>query len=209
MPKANISEKKERVSVFIDGFNLYFGLKSAFPQLKWLNVYLLSQNLLKPNQTLIEVYYFTARIKNNPPKEQRQGTYISAIKSTPTKIIYGQYKSKQKECRNCGHRWLTNEEKMTDVNIAMHMFTDAFQDRFDRAILISGDSDLVPPIKSVQQHFNKKVFVVFPPNRHNNSVKQIADGSMMLGRGKISNSQFETEIKLDNNYRINKPDEWL
>lgn len=32
---------------------------------------------------------------------------------------------------------------MTDVNIAVEMMRDAFQDRFDAALLISADSDLV------------------------------------------------------------------
>lgn len=208
MSETNYSVKKERVSIFIDGFNLYFGLCSSYPSYKWLNVYLLSKNLIKPEQELIDIFYFTARIKNNPPKEQRQNTYLSAIKSTPADIVYGQYKSKAKTCKNCGHTWLTNEEKMTDVNIAMHMFTGAFHDKYDRAILISGDSDLVPPIKAVQKHFNKKVFVAFPPNRHNNSVKQVANGSMMIGRAKLKNSQFENEITLINGYKIKKPNEW-
>ena len=99
MPNTNINIKKERVAVFIDGFNLYFGLTSAYPNYKWLNVYLLSQNLLRPNQQLVSVSYFTARIGNNPSKEQRQSIYLSAIKSTSTQIIYGHYKSKNKSCR--------------------------------------------------------------------------------------------------------------
>ena len=35
---------------------------------------------------------------------------------------------------------------MTDVNIATQMMIDAFQDKYNMAMLISGDSDLVPPI---------------------------------------------------------------
>lgn len=208
MPNTNINIKKERVAVFIDGFNLYFGLTSAYPNYKWLNVYLLSQNLLRPNQQLVSVSYFTARIGNNPSKEQRQSIYLSAIKSTSTQIIYGHYKSKNKSCRRCGHTWQTNEEKMTDVNIAVQMITGAVQNTYDRAILISGDSDLVPPIKTVQNIFNKKVFVAFPPNRHNHSVKSIANGSMVLGRGTLSKSQFAASITLNNGHILNKPTQW-
>lgn len=200
--------KNERVAVFIDGFNLYFGIKSAFPKLKWLNLYLLCQNLLKPNQTLVDVYYFTARISNDPSKEKRQSIYISAVSNTPVKIIYGHYKSKYKSCNRCGFTWQANEEKMTDVNIAMQMFTGAFQDSYDRAILISGDSDLVPPIKSIRHLFNKKVLVIFPPDRHNNSVKQAANESMNLGKGPIKSSQFNEVITLGNNFEIKKPIQW-
>lgn len=208
MPKAKKYKKNERVAVFIDGFNLYYGITSAYPYFKWLDVYGLSKNLLRPNQELISVCYFTARIGNNPRKEQRQNIYLSALKSTPTHLIYGHYKSKSKSCRRCGHTWQTNEEKMTDVNIAMQMMTDALEDTYDRAILISGDSDLVPPIKKVQNLFNKKVFVVFPPNRHNHSVKTIADGSMVLGRGTLGKAQFPASILLKNGHTLTKPTQW-
>tara|TARA_B110000967_G_scaffold209020_1_gene263342 strand:- start:625 stop:1251 length:627 start_codon:yes stop_codon:yes gene_type:complete len=208
MPKPKNNTKKERVAVFIDGFNLYFGLTSAYPNFKWLNVYLLSQKLLRPHQVLVSVSYFTARIGNNPSKEQRQNVYLSAIKSTPTQIIYGHYKSKPKSCRRCGHTWQTNEKKMTDVNIAVQMITGAVQNTYDRAILISGDSDLVPPIKTVQDIFNKKVFVAFPPNRHNHSVKSIANGSMVLGRGTLSKAQFASAITLTNGHDLTKPIQW-
>lgn len=200
--------KKERVSVYIDGFNLYFGLKSKYPNLKWLDIYKLSNNILKPNQELVDVYYFTARINNNSAKVQRQSLYLSAIKSTPVNIVYGHYKSKSKTCLNCGQSWNTYEEKMTDVNIAMQMFTDAYKDKYDRAILISGDSDLSTPILSVKNNFNKKVFVGFPPKRHNRSIKEIANGSMTLGRGLISKSQFDDSVTLSNGYVVNKPTEW-
>lgn len=208
MPKPKNTTKKERVAVFIDGFNLYFGLTAAYPNFKWLNVYLLSQNLLRANQELVSVSYFTARIGNNPAKEQRQNIYLSAVKSTPAHIIYGHYKSKSKSCKRCGYTWQTNEEKMTDVNIAVQMITGAVQNTYDRAILISGDSDLVPPIKTVQNIFNKKVFVAFPPKRHNYSVKSIANGSMMLGRGTLSKSQFAASITLANGHTLTKPTQW-
>ena len=53
MSEANIKPKKERVLVYIDGFNLYFGLIDAgLKKFKWLNLKSLSNNLLKPDQEL-------------------------------------------------------------------------------------------------------------------------------------------------------------
>ncbi|MBK6566912.1 MAG: NYN domain-containing protein [Saprospiraceae bacterium] len=199
----------ERVIVYIDGFNLYFGMTESYSDIKWLNVELLAQNLLKPHQTLVAVYYFTSLVSNNPQKEKRQRDYISALKTTNTKIIYGHYKSKPKSCKSCGHSWRDNEEKMTDVNIAVNMVADAIDDLFDCAILISGDSDLVPPITLIHSKFsNKKVVVIFPPNRHNNSVKNVAKGSFILGKQKLNQSQFPDQIRLDNGFILQKPNEW-
>jgi hypothetical protein len=46
---------------------------------------------------------------------------------------------------------------MTDVNIATQILIDAFQDKYDMTMLISGDSDLVPPIRTIHELFNMSV----------------------------------------------------
>jgi hypothetical protein len=47
----------------IDGFNLYFGLKSqGWERFLWLDVQALSRNLLKPDQILARTKYFTSRV---------------------------------------------------------------------------------------------------------------------------------------------------
>ena len=206
-----MEQNKNRVVVYIDGFNLYFGMMDAgFNHCKWLNVEKLVRSYLTANQELIEIKYFTSRITNNPQKQKRQTTYLEAIETTEVKIIYGLYKAKLIECENCGHNWNISNEKMTDVNIATHIIIDAFHDKYDTAILISGDSDLVPPIKAVHQNFpNKVVSVFFPPNRHNNTVAGAAKGSQIIGRKKLSDSQFEENVKKRDGFILHKPTDWL
>ena len=112
-------------------------------------------------------------------------------------------------CNRCGHSWAGNEEKMTDVNIAVHLLIDAIEDKYDVAMLISGDSDLVPPIIAVQNKFpDKRVIVGFPPERHNNGVKQASRGSFIIGRQKLIQSQFPDIVINAQGYAINKPLEW-
>ncbi len=49
----------QRVFVYIDGFNLYFGLKSkGWKRYYWLNLARLAENLLKPSQNLAMIRYF-------------------------------------------------------------------------------------------------------------------------------------------------------
>lgn len=99
---------------------------------------------------------------------------------------------------------------MTDVNIATHLLVDAYQDKYDMAMLISGDSDLVPPIKAVHENFPaKRGFVAFPPKRHNNTVALVAKGSLIVGRKKLTESQFPQTIqKAADGFILNKPAEW-
>ncbi len=210
MSETNILTKKERVVVYVDGFNLYFGMLDAgFDYCKWLNIKTLVNNLLQNNQTLIEIKYFTSRVSNNPEKQKRQNTYLEALETVGVNIYYGNYQSDKLECKRCKHIWPTYNEKMTDVNIATQILIDAFQDKYDMAMLISGDSDLVPPIKSVHEIFkNKRVFVAFPPKRHNQSVSLIAKGSLTIGRKKLVDSQFDMEVVKKDGYILKKPNDW-
>lgn len=211
MIETTISKKKERIIVYVDGFNMYFGMLDAgFDYCKWLNLKLLAENLLKPNQEIIAVKYFTSRVGNNPDKQKRQTTYIEALESVGVAIFYGHYQTDSVECLRCSNIWPKYNEKMTDVNIATHMLVDAYQDNYDCAMLISGDSDLVPPIRAVHDNFKqKRVFVAFPPKRHNQTVALVAKGSMTIGRKKIVDSQFDKEIIKKDGYKLTKPNDWV
>lgn len=204
-------QKKERVIAYIDGFNLYFGMREAgFDNCRWLNIKLLVQKLLKPHQELIGVNYFTSRVSNNPDKQKRQSTYIDAIESTGAKVIYGNYQDGSEECLRCGHIWRTAKEKMTDVNIATAIMVDAFKDNYDMAMLISGDSDLTPPIREVHRLFNnKRVFIAFPPKRHNSSMALVAKGSQIIGRKKLVDAQFDEEVESKTGFKLKRPKEWV
>jgi uncharacterized LabA/DUF88 family protein len=204
--------KKERVIAYVDGFNLYFGMKqSGHNDILWLDIQKLILNLLRPNQELLFTKYFTSRIRNDPPKEKRQKAYIEALETLKDcKIFYGQYQSQIEECRKCGHTYPYSNEKMTDVNIAVEILTDAYSDEFDTAFLITGDSDLIPPINAVHNLFKgKRVFVAFPPNRYNVSVNHAAKGSMIIGRKKLKDSQLEDKIIKEDGYILERPPAWV
>lgn len=205
-----MSVKKERVLAYIDGFNLYFGMREAgFDRCRWLNVKKLVEDLLQPNQELVGIKYFTSRVSNNPDKQKRQSTYIDALSSLDIEIIYGNYQDGSEECHRCGHIWRTAKEKMTDVNIATAMIVDAYCDQYDMAMLISGDSDLTPPIKAIHRLISqKRVFMAFPPKRHNSSMALVARGSMIIGRKKLVDAQFDEEVISKTGYKLKIPVEW-
>lgn len=204
------AKKVERLIVYVDGFNLYFGmLEAGFENCKWLSIRKLINNLLKPGRQLQVIKYFMSRVSNNPDKQKRQSTYLEALETEGVEITYGRYQVNDVECHRCGHIWREPNEKMTDVNIATQMIIDAYQDNYDTAILISGDSDLFPPIKAVHGNFNnKRVTVFFPPKRFNNSVSIVAKGSLVIGRKKLVDSQFDVEVAKKGGFILRKPSEW-
>lgn len=174
----NKKERPKRVIAYVDGFNLYFGLKSkGWKDCYWLNIQLLIKNLLKPAQILMKTKYFTARVSSPSEKQKRQATFIEALGTLKNfQIFYGHYLTTPYKCRQCGATYSIIKEKMTDVNIAVEMLTDASKNIFDVAILISADSDLRPVLSRVKTLFpDKKLIVFFHPNRFSKALKDISN----------------------------------
>ena len=194
----------------MDGFNLYFGMVDAgLHHCKWLDIEKLAKNLLKPHQELKAIKYFTSRVSNNAKKQKRQTIYIEALETKGTEIILGQYQSSCIHCNKCGNRWNSFNEKMTDVNIATYLLVDAYKNKYDTAMLISGDSDLVPPIRAVNEYiYEKRVLVAFPPKRKNDAVAKVAKGKFVIGRRNLEKSQFPDEVEKSDGFVLKKPDRW-
>ncbi len=201
----------ERVIAYIDGFNLYYGLKSkGWKRYYWLDVQKLVQNLLKPSQSLMTTKYFTSRIGLPADKQKRQATYLEALENqADVSIFYGKYQNSYWKCQNCGFENLKPSEKMSDVNIAVEMLQDGFENRFDTAMLISADGDLTAPVKKVRQLFSdKRVVVVFPPARRSMELEKVANAHLMLGRGKIAASLLPLEIFKADGFILKCPATW-
>jgi len=102
-----------------------------------------------------------------------------------------------------------SHEKMTDVNIAVEMMRDAFQDRFDAALLISADSDLCPPVRAIRSLFpEKRVVVGFPPARRSIELASVASNQFVVGRASLAKSQFPVEITTPSGVILKKPETW-
>lgn len=201
----------QRVLIYIDGFNLYFGLREKqWKNFYWLNIQKLGENILNKEQKLIEVKYFTSRISFPPDKVKRQGTFIEALETlTNVKIYYGNYQSNKSVCKKCGFTSMIPSEKMTDVNIAVELLSDAYENKFDTAILISADSDLIAPINTVHRLFEeKRIVVAFPPARHSFALKEAASASFTIGRKKLANSLFPDNVKKSDGYILKRPERW-
>jgi hypothetical protein len=113
-----------RVIAYVDGFNLYHGLRERYQhRYLWLDLMKLAQRL-RPNDAITTVRYFTASVPNDPHAQARQQMYLHALAAhcgPSLEITLGRYQSKQRSCRGCGATWTAYEEKETDVNIAVNL----------------------------------------------------------------------------------------
>lgn len=203
-----------KVITYVDGFNLYFGLRdSGYKKYYWLNIRALAQNLLMLNQELVMTKYFTARITNPPDKEKRQRTYIDALETLRDykdfEIYYGSYSEEPFKCSRCNNIYDIPHGKKTDVNIATEMLLDAFDNKFEKALLISADADLVPPIQAIRSKYPTKSIVVgFPPSRHSVELETAANSSFYINRATLARSRFDDKVKKADGFILERPVEW-
>lgn len=205
-----------RVIVYIDGFNFYFGLRES----KWQRYYYLdypqlSKSLIKglPGSQLVMTKYFTARISAPEDKRIRQQNYIEVLTLRgQIELLFGNYRDKSFTCSNysCNRPNFIPNEKQTDVNIAVGMMSDAFEDKFDIAILISGDSDLVPPIREIKRLFpKKKVMACFPPLRRSKELRKACSGEVIIKEADLKNNQLpDLFSRPSDGYKYHRPDKW-
>ncbi len=175
----------------------YYGLLEAgLGSSRWLDLTKLGRSLLKPGQQLTLTRYFTTRVKGEPVKARRQALYVDALTTRGgIEVDFGHFLSRRVTCHSCGHHWTKSEEKKTDVNIAVRMLEDAYDDRFDTAIVISGDSDLATPVATIRTRFpHKRVLVAFPPKRYSHELRRVADATFRIFNRNIRTSHLPAAV---------------
>ena len=180
-----------RVSAFVDGFNLYHAIAdTGRHDLKWVNLRQLARQFApEPSYTLGEVFYFSAYATWKPDAYARHRAFVAALEASAVTCVLGTFKSKPRACRSCSAKWTRHEEKETDVNAALHLLEGALNDRYDLALLVTGDSDLVPAVRMVRQLTSKKVRIISPINRPNSMELLSAAGQTKPRR--LQSSHFE------------------
>ena len=203
--------------VYIDAFNLYYGALKGTPY-KWLDPMALCQAMI-PQNTVARIKYFTARVQarvDDPSQPQRQLFYFRALQTVPNlDIIFGHYLThvtwmplaKPRPGQNPYVQVIKTEEKGSDVNIASHLLADAFDNAFECAVIISGDSDLRTPVRMVINRFHKSVGVINPQQRACKALQIEARFYKHIREAALQASQFPP-VLTDKQGPFHKPPTW-
>jgi len=151
------------------------------PHCRWLDVEALVHLLCKendPQSDIVGIKYFTAPIKaglspRGIDSVKAQSDYLRALEkpSSSLEIINGKYfivpgnyyeNSKPIDFTK-KHKVLRPEEKQTDVNIALHMLSDAIDQRCQQQVLFSNDSDYAPILSMIKERDPTIRLGVVPP----------------------------------------------
>ena len=204
----------QRVAVYIDGLNLYYGIRSSgWGHHQWVNPWDLSMSLLKPGQRLESVHYFSSKFLpegGNKNEAIQQNKYLEALEAIDDlQVHYGYHQVVRRVCPTCGASRSAYEEKETDVNIAVRMVLDGADDAFAVAILISGDGDLAGPVRAIRaRHPEKHVVAAFLPKQKSENIRNAATTTFVIGRKRISDSQLPDEIAKPDGYILRRPERW-
>jgi len=212
----------EKTIVYVDGFNFYYGLKRQkaidkdWKKFYWIDFVKLFEQFLGKNQILEKVFYFTAT-PLNIQKSSRQSALLNAnklINNIRFEVIKGKYYDKHIICPFCKAAISKPEEKRTDVNISVQIMEDCVLNKVDNIVLVTADSDLLPPLLFIKRHFtNTKIKIYFPPNGFssdlNNFLKTNKNKVVKLEHNKVKfiNSILPDIVSKDGKtYTI--PDKW-
>jgi uncharacterized LabA/DUF88 family protein len=186
---------------------------------KWLDLKALSSSLLAPQNEILAIRYYTARVSGqiDPGEPRRQQVYFNALRTLPEISIHlGKFLPKTIR-RPLVHsipgrsRFVevhTIEEKGSDVNLATHLVRDGFKDLFDVAIVLSKDTDLVEPMRVVKEELGKVVGMIRPDNDAPSPLRAVANFVRHITRNRLASSRFPDPIIIEGLDPIHKPSSW-
>lgn len=169
-----------KVSIFIDGNNFYHGLRNIYGEDKSLSEFDFGMfsKLLAKDREVVDIYYYNAQLDNSkdPKKYKKQQDFFSKLKEIKN---FNLILCKLLKRRIKGTKQYYYVLKEDDIHMAVDMVEGAFKDRFDIALIISGDGDFVPAVKSVQGE-KKKVENLYFKNSSSRNLKKCCDSSIRL-----------------------------
>jgi uncharacterized LabA/DUF88 family protein len=133
----------ERVAIFIDGSNLYNGMRDNLQSTR-VNLQELIRQLLR-DRRLMRTYYYNAPLTDDYDAELREGQhrFFDSLRRIP----YVTVRLGRLHRRNDG----LLVEKGIDVAIAVESLSLAWENAYDTALLVSGDGDYVELVEAIKR----------------------------------------------------------
>lgn len=195
-----------RAAVYIDGFNVYHAIADLkLHHLKWVNYDVLARRIIRHGEQLERVVWCTAVNKKNLQKMLRWREFRKAQLSVGVICAEGHFTEEPRRCHE-GHDYLHPTEKEGDVNLAIHLISDAHLNRFDVAYLVTADSDQVATAKMMKERFpEKQIISVAPPKRsHSKEIISYVDDTRAIEVATLEQCLFEGATIIKDGERVAK-----
>ena len=170
----------KRVAVFIDGNNFYFGLRKIYGKDKSLKSFDFERfaNFLAGEGKVVSIHYYNAQLDKefNHRKFKSQKDFFAELRMIPNFHLVLCKLLKRNIVGTNKHYYIIKED---DINMAVDMVDGSADNSFDIAILVSGDGDFVPAVRSVKRR-HKKIENVYFKGSSSRSLKEHCDKSLEL-----------------------------
>ena len=165
----------ERIIILIDGSNFYYSTAKIGNKIDF-------QKLIKElvgNRELVSAYYYVAPLdfKTNPSKYWKHQKFLNTLREIPKfNVVLCNLRKIKKE--NGKFEFVV---KGDDTLLIRDLLVGAFKDLYDIAIIVSGDEDFAPIIKTVKE-LGKKVGNAYFKSSSSQSLRQICYFSIPLDK---------------------------
>ena len=169
-----MSDKTDRVMIFIDGSNLYHSLKNYFKRTD-MDIGKFCTKLLEKRR-LIRIYYYNAKVglREEPERYRDQQKFFASITAIPYcelrlgRLVYINWPG------------TPPYEKGVDVLLTTDMITHSYKNNYDTAILVAGDNDFVSAIQAVKDNGNHVEVALFGKEPSSRQLRIVADNVITL-----------------------------
>lgn len=161
---------EDRVAIFIDGSNLYHALKTNFKRMD-LNYSEFTAKLVG-NRRLFRTYYYNVLQDSvqRPDGYREQQEFLEVLRKTPyLEIKLGSTKVSQG----------VPVEKGIDIMLATDLLYFAWNNFYDTAIVVSGDSDFAYALQAVK-NMGKHVELAYFERGVSKDLLEVADNRYLL-----------------------------
>jgi len=164
-----MTDKTDRVMIFIDGSNLYHSLKGNFQRID-IDIGKFCHKLLDKRR-LIRIYYYNAAVgrKEEPERYQHQQAFFANVSAKPYcelrlgRLVYTNWPS------------VPPYEKGVDIQLTTDLLTHSFKNNYDVAILVAGDSDYVGALQAVKDNGKHVEVALFGKERTSRPLREVSD----------------------------------
>ena len=172
----------ERISIFIDGNNFYFGLRKFYGINKSLKKFNFQKfaNFLAGKREISDIFYYNAKLdkEQNLKKYKSQQEFFKIVRKIPNFHLI-LCKLLKRNIRGTNKFYYILKED--DIHMAVDMVECAGENKFDTAIVVSGDGDFVPAVEAVKRK-GKKVENVYFKGSSSRNLKGHCHKSLELKR---------------------------
>jgi uncharacterized LabA/DUF88 family protein len=188
--------RQSRLEIFVDGTNFEITSRPLMAG-KTIDVQHLARQLTAvippttPGHSLVALRYCTAQAPYMR-KRDFEDRYFAYLRSTASvDLILGRHVVREADQR----RPKRYEEKETDVNVAIHMVAGAYENRYDVAAVVTGDTDMVPAMKMVR-HLGKRVVWVYLPSQADTvGLRKVSDAQYLVDEAFLRDCKHFTVIR--------------